>query len=60
LFDGVAVVGTKVCLLIVVVQGTTALMVAAQYGSVPVAEAVLKAGADVNAAGDGVCRMLHG
>jgi ankyrin repeat protein len=49
-----------VCLLIVVVQGYTALIVAADYGNVSVVEAVLKAGADVNAADNWVCRMLHG
>jgi ankyrin repeat protein len=49
-----------VCLLIVVVQGLTALMVAADCGNVSVVEAILKAGADVNAADDVVCRMLHG
>jgi ankyrin repeat protein len=49
-----------VCLLIVVVQGETALILAAQWGDVSVMEAILKAGADVNAASNTVCRMLHG
>jgi ankyrin repeat protein len=49
-----------VCLWIVVVQGWTALIVAAQYDNVSVVEAILKAGADVNAADNLVCRMLHG
>jgi ankyrin repeat protein len=47
------------CLSTVVVQGDTALLVAAHY-SVPVVEAILKAGADVNAADYKVCRMPHG
>jgi ankyrin repeat protein len=49
-----------VCLLIVVVQGTTALIWAARFDNVSVVEAILKAGADVNAANHWVCRMLHG
>jgi ankyrin repeat protein len=49
-----------VCLLTVVVQGHTALMCAAACGNVSVVEAILKAGADVNAASHRVCRMLHG
>jgi ankyrin repeat protein len=49
-----------VFLLIVAVQGWTALRVAARYDNVSAVEAFLKAGADVNAANHIVCRMPHG
>jgi hypothetical protein len=55
---------TKVCVFVAVLQGRTAIMYATCYDSVSVIEAVLKAGADVNAKSDIVCtgvvRTLHG